>query len=168
MAELRAQTAELTAKKAACAGRASCARRATWHVLCNVMYICNMPRVMERAPVICRSAHQHLPCRTTAAMPASTARTGRESATCTCHAAMRWEPTSTMSVPRVPRRCAASLGALSAQYSNLAAAADSKPKAAHCGASDASLRDGSGSQCTLMRTRAHACAFLAHTCECGV
>ena len=69
-----------------------------------------------------------------------------------------------LSLPRAQRRCVASLGALSAQYSNLAAA-NSKPKAAQCGASDASLQDGSGSQCTLLRTllRTRACAraFLA-------
>ena len=68
-----------------------------------------------------------------------------------------------LSVPAAQRRCAASLGALSAQYSNLAAA-DSK-LAAQCGASDASLQDGSGSQCTLMRTRACARTFLARACE---
>ena len=33
MAELREQIAELTAEKAAYAGRASCERRAAWHVL---------------------------------------------------------------------------------------------------------------------------------------
>ena len=63
-----------------------------------------------------------------------------------------------------------SIGALSAQYSNLVAA-DSK-LAAQCGASvkardeatatsDAFLRDGSGSQCTLTRTS------LARTCGCA-
>jgi hypothetical protein len=72
-----------------------------------------------------------------------------------------------LSVPFAQRRCAASLGALSAQYSNLAPA-DSKPKAAQCGASDASLQDGSGSPCTRTRTRARARAFLAGVCECGV
>jgi hypothetical protein len=129
-----------------------------------------MPRAMRRAPVIGCSAHQHLPCSpSTAAMPASTAGTGGESATCTCHAAMRWKTTYTCQYPRAQRRCAASLGALSAQYSNLAAA-DSK-HSAQCGASvkstsDASLRDGSGSQRTLMRTCACAGALLARACEC--
>ena len=64
------------------------------------------------------------------------------------------------------RRCAASLGALSAQYSNLAVA--NSKLAAQCSASDAPLRDGSGSQGTLMRTCARARAFLARACECGV
>jgi hypothetical protein len=69
-----------------------------------------------------------------------------------------------LSVPRAQRRCAASLGALSAQYSNLAAA-DSRDSA-QCGASDSSLRDGlgSGSECTLMRTH----TFLARvSAECA-
>ena len=49
-----------------------------------------MPRVLQHAPVIRRSAHQHLPrSPSTAVMPARTARTGGESATCTSHAAMR-------------------------------------------------------------------------------
>jgi hypothetical protein len=72
-----------------------------------------------------------------------------------------------LSVPRAQRRCAASCGALTAQYSNLAAA-DSKPKAAQCGAAlhttatrGGALRDGIGSQCTLSRTS------LARTCKCG-
>ena len=56
-----------------------------------------------------------------------------------------------LSVHRAQRRYAASLGALSAQYSNLAAA--NAKLAAQCGASDAPLRDGSGSQCTLMCSR---------------
>jgi hypothetical protein len=65
-----------------------------------------------------------------------------------------------LSVPRAQRRCAASRGALTAQHSNLVAA-NSKPKAAQCGASDASQRDGSGSQCTLTRTS------RARTFECA-
>ena len=55
-----------------------------------------------------------------------------------------------LSVPRTQRRYAASLGALTAQYSNLAAA--NMKLAAQCGASvnatvlsDASLRDGTQS-----------------------
>ncbi len=56
-----------------------------------------MPRVIQRAPVVRRSAHQHLPCSpSTAVMPASTARSGGESATCTSHAAMRWKTTYTL------------------------------------------------------------------------
>ncbi len=55
-----------------------------------------MPRVIQRAPVVRRSAHQHLPYSpSTAVMPASTARSGGESATCTSHAAMRWKTTCT-------------------------------------------------------------------------
>ena len=58
------------------------------HAPHSVVHI--MPRVMQRAPVIRRSAHQHLPCSpSTAVMPASTARTGGERAACTCQAAMR-------------------------------------------------------------------------------
>jgi hypothetical protein len=105
-----------------------------------------------------RSAHQHLPCSpSTAVMPASPARTGGESATSHVPRSQDMEDNIHLSVPRAQRRCAASRGALSAQHSNLAAAT-SKPKAAFCGAVDASLRDGlgSGSQCTLLRT--HACA----------
>jgi hypothetical protein len=71
-----------------------------------------------------------------------------------------------LSVPCAQRRCAASLGALSAQYSNLAAA--NSKLLAQCGASvnatatsGGALRDGIGSQCTLT------CTSLARTCECG-
>ena len=60
------------------------------------------------------------------------------------------EDTIHLSVPRAQRRCVASLGALSSQYSNLAAA--NMKLAAQCGArvnatvlSDASLRDGTHS-----------------------
>jgi hypothetical protein len=63
-----------------------------------------------------------------------------------------------LSAPRAQRRCAASLGALSAQYSNLTLAAANSKHSAQCGASlkstatsDASQRDGSGSQCKLTR-----------------
>ena len=145
MAELRAQTAALTLEKEAYAGRASCTRRAAWHVPCNTY----LPR---------HSAHQHLPCSpSTAVMPARTAGTGGESATSHVPRSHEMEDNIHLSVPRAQRRCAASRGALSAQHSNLAAAT-SKPTAAFCGAIDASLRDGlgSGSQCTLLRT--HACA----------
>jgi hypothetical protein len=70
------------------------------------------------------------------------------------------------SVPRAQCRYATSLGALSSQYSNLVAA--NSKLAAQCGASpnvaatsDASLRDGSGSQDTLTRTS------LTRTCGCA-
>ncbi len=69
-----------------------------------------------------------------------------------------------LSVPRAQRRYGGSLGALSAQYSNLVAAVSKL--AAQCGASvnatatsGGALRDGIGSQCTLTRTS------LARTCE---
>jgi hypothetical protein len=62
----------------------------TLHVLHSVLH--SMPRVMPHSPATRRSAHQQLPCSpSTAATPASTAGTGGESATCTCHAAMRWK-----------------------------------------------------------------------------
>jgi hypothetical protein len=48
MAELRAQIAELKLEEAAYAGRASSKRPAAWHVLYNVVHICNMPRVRKR------------------------------------------------------------------------------------------------------------------------
>jgi hypothetical protein len=135
---------------------------------CAYSVLHSMPRVMPRTPATRRSAHQHLPrSPSTAVTPASPAGTGGESAARTCHAAIRWRTPCHLSVPRAQRRCAASLGALTAQHSNLAPA-NSKPKAAECGASDASLRHGSGSQCTLIRTRARARAFLARTCECAV
>ncbi len=77
------------------------------------------------------------------------------------------EDTIHLSVPRAQRRCAASLGALTVQYANLAAA-ESKPKAAQCGASVnatatsvGALRDGIGSQCTLTHTS------FARTLECA-
>ena len=115
-----------------------------------------------------RSAHQHLPCSpSTAVMPASPARIGGESATSHVPRSQDMDDNIHLSVPRAQRRCAASRGALSAQHSNLVAAADSK-LAAQCSASDAPLRDGSGSQGTLMRTCARARAFLARVCECGV
>ncbi len=152
MAELRAQIAELTLEKAAYADRARCtasvAQRSAHHATCPATRTCHA-----------RSAHQHLPrSPSTAVMPASPAGSGGESATCTCQVAIRWKTTDSihLSVPHAQRRCAASLGALSAQYSNLVAA-DSKPKAAQCGASDAPLRDGSGSQ-------SHSCT---RTCECA-
>jgi hypothetical protein len=96
-------------------------------------------------------------------MPSSTARTGGESVTYTRHAGNdgRQHTPCPLSVPCEHCRYAVSIGALLAQYSNLVAA-DSK-LAAQCGASvkardeatatsDAFLRDGSGSQCTLTRT----------------
>jgi hypothetical protein len=47
---------------------------------------------MQHSPATRRSAHRYLPrSPSTAVMPAGTARTGGESATCTCHAAMRWK-----------------------------------------------------------------------------
>jgi hypothetical protein len=96
MAELRAQIAELTLEKAAYAGFASCTRRTARHVPYSVLHICSMPHVMQHAPATRHSAHQHLPCSpSTAVMPASTARTGGESATCTSHAAIRWKTTYT-------------------------------------------------------------------------
>ncbi len=48
MAELRAQIAELRLEKAAYAGRASCKRRAAWHLPYSVVHISNMPRVRKR------------------------------------------------------------------------------------------------------------------------
>ena len=166
MAEPRAQIAELTLEKAAYAGFASCTRRTARHVPYSVLHICSMPHVMQHAPATRHSAHQHLPCSpSTAVMPASIADWRRERNT---HVPRSNEAEDNihLSVPRAQRRCVASLGALSAPYSNLAAA-NSKPKAAQCGASDASLQDGSGSQCILMRTRACARAFLARVCECA-
>jgi hypothetical protein len=58
------------------------------HAPHNFLHI--MPRVLQHAPVIRRSAHQHLPrSPSTTVMAASTARTSGESVTCTCHAAIR-------------------------------------------------------------------------------
>ena len=95
-AELRAQIADLTLEKAAYAGFASCTRRTARHVPYSVLHICSMPHVMQHAPATRHSAHQHLPCSpSTAVLPASTARTGGESATRTCHAAMRRQTTYT-------------------------------------------------------------------------
>jgi hypothetical protein len=71
-------------------GERTVRRPCTLHVSHSVLYI--MPRVLQHAPVIRRRAHQHLPrSPSRAVMPASTARTSGESATCTCHAAMRWK-----------------------------------------------------------------------------
>jgi hypothetical protein len=61
MAELRAQTAELTAENAAYAGRASCTRRTasctSWHVSCNAHLSYAAVRIS-----ICRAAHRQRPC----------------------------------------------------------------------------------------------------------
>jgi hypothetical protein len=58
------------------------------HASHSVVHI--MPRAMQHAPAMRRSAHQHLPrSPSTAVMPAGTAGTGGERAARTCHAAMR-------------------------------------------------------------------------------
>jgi hypothetical protein len=55
MAELRAQTAELTVEKAAYAGRASCLRRAAWHVLYKRRaHLRHATRQEKTTPVIVR------------------------------------------------------------------------------------------------------------------
>ncbi len=89
MAELRAQTAELTLEKAAYDGRASCTRRTASCTSCHVSCNAHLSYAAVRIS-ICRAAHQQRPCQL-----ASTARTGGESAICTSHVAIRWKTTYT-------------------------------------------------------------------------
>ena len=83
-----------------------------------------------------------------------------------CPRSHEMEDNIQLSVRRAQIRYVASLGALSAQYSNLVAA--NSKLLAQCGASvnatatsGGALRDGIGSQCTLTRTS------LVRTCECA-
>ncbi len=117
----------------------------------SVLHICSMPRTC--ATHLPHDAVRISVCRK-AVMPASIADWRRERHV---HVPRSNEAEDgiDLSVPRAQRRYAASLGALTAQYSNLEAT-NSKPKAAQCGASvnatatsGGALRDGIGSQCTL-------------------
>jgi hypothetical protein len=141
MAELCAQIAAVTLEKAEYAGRASCTRRKASCKSCHVSCNTHLPHDAVRIS-IWHAAHRQRSCQ-----QALLVWTGGESATCTCHAAMRWKTGTTRAQLRY-----------AAQYSNLAVA--NSELAAQCGASmnatatsDGSLRDGSGSQCTLACTR---------------